>query len=134
MEHASTGKAPAGKAAPPKKPADNKKGNNAKGGGLEEITDNRPRWIKYEHDCAELNGGEGLLVDEAVAKKFSTAFINLQVFETNRETLEETLIETVTLDLSSMLYPKDKVDVSYLETMLTLRNLYNCFIVQMELQ
>ena len=103
-------------------------------GALEEITDNRPRWIKYEHDCAELNGGEGLEVIEAVAKKFSTAYINVQVFETHRETLEETLIETITLDLSSMLFPKDKIDVSFLELFRTLRNSFNRHIVQMELQ
>ena len=75
MEHASTGKAPSGKSAPPKKPADNKKGGPGK--PLEEITDNRPRIIKYEHDFAELNNGEGLLVNEIVARKFANAFINV---------------------------------------------------------
>ena len=105
MEHASTGKAPSGKSAPPKKPADNKKGGPGK--PLEEITDNRPRIIKYEHDFAELNNGEGLQVNEIVARKFANAYINLQVFETNRETQVEELLETITLDLSSLLYPTD---------------------------
>lgn len=34
---------------------------------LEEITDNRPRTVKYERNCAEENGDVGLEVTEAVA-------------------------------------------------------------------
>jgi len=34
---------------------------------LEEITDNRPRIVKYKHDCAELNNGIGLEATEEVA-------------------------------------------------------------------
>ena len=49
--------APKGGKAPAKKaPA----AKGAKVVGLEEITDNRPRIIKFKHDCAELNNGIGL--------------------------------------------------------------------------
>lgn len=34
---------------------------------MEEITDNRPRTVKYERNCAEENGDVGLEVTEAVA-------------------------------------------------------------------
>ena len=46
-------------------------GKNAKVVALEEITDNRPRVIKYRHDCAELNNGIGLEVTEDVGVAFS---------------------------------------------------------------
>ena len=42
-------------------------GKGAKVVGLEEITDDRPRIIKYKHDCTELNNGMGLEVTEDVA-------------------------------------------------------------------
>lgn len=79
---------------------------------LEEITDNRPRTIKFIKDFAEENNGQGLEVTEAVALKFSEATFNIKVFEVNRETQEETLIETVTLDISGMLFDSKFIDVS----------------------
>lgn len=62
---------------------------------LEEITDNRPRIIKYSRDCAEECGGVGLEVSENVAIAFSQAKMKLEVFSVDRETQEETLIETI---------------------------------------
>ena len=52
----------------------------------------------------------GLSVTEDVAIKFSNAFFTLELYETNRETLVETLVEKISLDISSMLFPSTGVD------------------------
>ena len=52
----------------------------------------------------------GLDITEDVAIKFSEAVLNLQVLETNTETSEETLIETVQIDLSCLLYQQHEVN------------------------
>jgi len=57
-----------------KKPAEPKRGGASK---LDEITDNRPRIVNYERDCAAESGGLGLEVTEDVAIKFSEALLNL---------------------------------------------------------
>ena len=105
---------PGGKGAPakaaPKKP-DPKKG--AKMGALEEITDNRPRIVRYERDCTEENNGIGLQVTEEVALKFAQAQLRIEIWETDRETQEETLLDAVAMDLSSFLFPKDNIKVSF---------------------
>ena len=103
------------KGVPSKTPAKSKAAaENKKGAvkGLEEITDSRPRTIKYTRDFFEETNGEGLEITEEVAVKLAAAFLKLEVIETNRETLEETKLDEVRLDLSSMLYPSDKVSVS----------------------
>ena len=61
-------------------------------------------------DFTEMNGGVGMTVTEALAVKFSTSTLTLELYETNRETLEDTLLDTVHLDISSMLYPSDCVE------------------------
>lgn len=58
---------PKAKAAAAKKPPPAKGGNTSK---LEEITDNRPRIISYERDCAAESNGVGLDVTEEIAIKF----------------------------------------------------------------
>ena len=42
----------------------------------------------------------------------SNAFLEIEITETHRETLEETKLEEIRLDLSSMLYSTDGVEVS----------------------
>ena len=92
-----------------KKPSDAKKGGASK---LEEVADNRPRTVNYERDFAAEANGIGLEITEEVAIKFSEAVLNLQVFETNTETQEEALIETIQIDLSCLLFQETSVDVS----------------------
>ena len=74
----------------------------AAGSKLEDINDVRPRTINYERDCA----AEGATVEftEDVAIQMSEAVLNLQIFETNKENNEETLVETVKLDISCLLF------------------------------
>ena len=79
--------------APPKRPELRKP--TGKPAALEEITEQRPMTVKFERDFALENNGVGLEISEDVAVKFSEAVLNLQVFETNRETMEETLTETI---------------------------------------
>mmetsp|Transcript_39149 Transcript_39149/g.51212 ORF Transcript_39149/g.51212 Transcript_39149/m.51212 type:complete len:187 (+) Transcript_39149:52-612(+) len=89
------------KAAAGKKPAvDPKKGAASK---LEDIGDNRARIINYERDCA-VEAGSGLEVTEEIAVKLSETVLKLEIFDTNKETQEEQLVETVKIDLSSLLY------------------------------
>jgi hypothetical protein len=83
-----------------------------KGGMLEEITDNRPRQITYTKDFSAEQGGQGLRITEDIAKRFAESFMKIEVFEIHRETLAETLKETIKLDLSCLLYPKQKINVS----------------------
>ena len=94
-----------------KKPPPNQKGGG--GSKLEAIDDTRARIINYERDVASENNGLGLEITEDVAIKFSEAVLNLQVFETNVETSEESLVETVQIDLSCLLYQRDCVDASW---------------------
>ena len=49
---------------------------------------------------------------EDVALAFSNAFLEIEVWDTNRETLEETHLDKIRLDISCMLQPSDGVDVS----------------------
>jgi hypothetical protein len=95
-----------------KKPADAKKGAGSKAGQLEEITDNRPREITYTRDIGEEMGGVGLEITKDIAIAFSKAFMNVEIYDVNRETQEEVLSETIKLDLSCLLYPKDSLNVS----------------------
>ena len=101
-------KADGGKKAPPKKAADPKKGST---GRLEDISDNRPRQVNYERNCADEAGGP-LEISEDIAKKFSEAWMNVEIIEINKETQEEKVVETLKLDISSLLFPKGEVDVS----------------------
>ncbi len=98
--------AAAQKKAPPK--ADPKKG------GLEEITDNRPRTVSHLKDFALEQGGSGLRVTEDIAKRFQEAFLKIEIYSVNRENLEETLKETIKIDLSCLLFPKNNLDVNTL--------------------
>ena len=77
---------------------------------MPEITDNRPRTINYKKDFAEENAGVGLTVNEEIAVKFSNSFLTIELYETHRETLEETLLDTINLDISCMLYPETPVE------------------------
>jgi hypothetical protein len=86
--------APAGKADPKKA-----------GGALEEITDNRPRIITLTKDFAAEAGGLGLKINEELAKRISETLLKVEVYDVNRETQEETLRDSVTIDISSLLYP-----------------------------
>ena len=86
----------------------------AGGGGKqtnEEITDNRPRIVNYINDFAE-SGIAPLKVSEAIAEKFTKQFLNLQIVTTNRETGEETTEETMSIDISCLLFPRENVEVS----------------------
>lgn len=96
-------KAPAAKKAPaaPAKP-DPKKGGPS--GALEEITDNRPRIISLTKDFGAESSG-GLRINEEIAKKLSDLLIKIDIIEVNRETQEESLRDTVSLDLSCLLFP-----------------------------
>ena len=51
-------------------------------------------------------GGNGLKITEDVAKRFAETYMKIEVIEVNRETQEESLRDTVKLDLSCLLYPK----------------------------
>ena len=96
------------KGAPAKKPAPGGGGakpDPKKGGALEEITDNRPRQISYNKDFGQEMGG-GIKITEEVAKRFSEASMKVDIVEVNRETQEETVRDTVFIDLSCLLFPK----------------------------
>ena len=99
---------PKAKAAAAKKGADPKKAASK----LEEITDNRPRTVKYEYDVTEMNNGVSMEITEEIAQAFQTSFMKIEVFDVNKETLEESLLDTISLDISCLLFPADKVDVS----------------------
>ena len=101
-------KADGGKKAPAKKAPEAKKGAAGK---LEDITDNRPRQVNYERNCADEAGG-ALEISEAIANKFSEAWMNVEIIEINKETQEEKVCETLKIDISSLLFPKDEIDVS----------------------
>ncbi len=46
--------------------------------------------------------------------------MNVQIIEVNKENQEEKVVETLALDISSLLFPKGEIDVSE-------RVLSNCF-------
>ena len=49
---------------------------------------------------------------EDVAVKFSEAILHLQVFDIDKETQEEILLETIEIDLSGLLFQQGVIDVS----------------------
>ena len=77
----------------------------------EEITDNRPRVVNYVFDFAE-NGIPAMKVSESIAEHFQTAFLVVKIISTNLETQEEIIDETIKIDISCLLFPKNKIDVS----------------------
>ena len=85
----------------------------AAGSKLEDIADNRARTVNYEKDFAADNNGVGLEVTEDVAIKFSEAILNLQVFDIDKETQDEILMETIQIDLSGLLYQQGALDMSW---------------------
>lgn len=99
------------KAAAGKKPAAAPQ-KGAQGSKLEEISDNRARIVNYERDFAAENNGVGLEVTEDVAIKLSEAILHLQVFDIDKETQDEILVETIELDLSGLLFQQGAIDVS----------------------
>lgn len=58
------------------------------------------------------NNSVGLDVTEEIAVAFTSASMNLQLFDVNKETLEETMIDSVKLDMSCLLFPTGNIDVS----------------------
>jgi hypothetical protein len=60
-------------------------------------------------------GGQGLRVSEEVGKRFGEVMMKVDVYSVNREMpSEESLKEEIRIDLSCLLFPKNKVDVSIL--------------------
>lgn len=106
---------------PSAQPANKKKVDPKKGAkntaALEEITDHRPRFIKYEHDFVEENNGVGLEVTEEIAIKFASAKLNLEIYEVDREDPDnEMLREAIPIDLSRMLFEQNNIDVSQINS------------------
>lgn len=95
-----------------------KKGDpkKAPAGKMEEISDNRPRKVMYERDFAAENNGTGLKVNQDLAVALSEAFITVQIFDVDKETQAETLLEKLSFDLSPLLFPKSNVEVSNTQT------------------
>jgi hypothetical protein len=59
-------------------------------------------------------GGNGLKITEEVAKKFADSYMKIDVIEVNRETQEESLRDSVKLDISCLLYPRSKLDFNWM--------------------
>lgn len=99
---------PKDKKAAAKKPA----GKPAPGKAtMEEITDNRPRTMSYLNDFAE-NGVAPMKISEAIAERFTKQILKLQICSVNRETQEESVDETIDIDVSCLLFPRKTVEVS----------------------
>ena len=113
-----------GKAGAKDKKVDPKK---AVAGKMEEITDNRPRTVQYERDFAAENNGVGMKISQEMAIALSEASINVQIIDVDKETQAETLLETLTFDLSPLLFPKQNVEVSLLDPFFTLFSGLNNF-------
>jgi hypothetical protein len=71
---------------------------------VEEVIDNRPRTIQFKKDVSE--GVEGMRFSEQLAVQFQNAFLNLRIYN------NEKVIETIQIDLTCMLFPDGKLDVS----------------------
>lgn len=67
--------------------------------------------VTFEKDFA--TEGESIEINENVALDFSKSFMTINIYTVNRETLEEKLSETIKINLSCMLFPKDNCDVSF---------------------
>ena len=89
-----------GKAPPPK--GGNQKGQSA----LEEITDNRARIINYVKNFGGEgdSGGFAVKITEEVAEFFEGFMMPITIWSVDRETQNETHLETYELDLSPLLY------------------------------
>ena len=72
---------------------------------VEEVIDNRPRTIQFKRDFAAENGDQGFKFTEPVALKFSKTLMNVCILENDQ------VVERIQLDLSSLLFPQDNVEV-----------------------
>jgi len=68
--------------------------------------------VSYVNDFAE-NGIPAMKVSESIAEKFQTAFLVVKIISTNLETQEETIDESIKIDISCLLFPKKAIDVSF---------------------
>ena len=68
-------------------------------------------------------------INETAATKFTTAFLNVKIFRLDKETNEDVEEETISIDISCLLYPRHNVMVSILRITSPL-----VFIVWMEIR
>ena len=73
---------------------------------VEEVIDNRPRKISYKKEFAAENGDVGIRFTDQIALKFQKTVMKISIVENDK------VIESIQLDLSCMLFPQDKVQVS----------------------
>jgi hypothetical protein len=66
---------------------------------MEEITDNRPRTVNYVFDFAE-QGLPALKVSQEIAEKFTQSNMDIQIIRCDRVSGEETVEETIKIDIS----------------------------------
>jgi len=79
---------------------------------LEDISDSRARIVSYERDCA-VETSSGLEVTEEIAYKLSETILSLEIYDTNKETSEEQLVDTVKIDLSCLLFQDKELDMTW---------------------
>lgn len=101
--------------------------NEKKGaaGVLEDITDNRPREINFTKNFQE-EGVPATRVGEDLARFFEGFLLNVDIYQVNRETQEESLKESYSLDLTPLLFQtKQHGQVSFnFDKLKTLEMLY----------
>lgn len=89
------------------------KADPKKGGALEEITDNRPRIISFTKDFGPEELAQPIRINEAIANHLAALEMEIQVIDVNRETQEETLTETLRIDLSCLLFPSQAFEYEW---------------------
>lgn len=52
-------------------------------------------------------------ITEEVAKRFAETYLKIDIYEVNRETQEEKLRDTIKIDLSCLLYPKERIEYKW---------------------
>ena len=68
--------------------------------------------MSYERDCTA-EAGSGLEVTEEIAYKLSGTTLNLEIYDTNKETSEETLVDTVKIDISCLLFQERELNMTW---------------------
>ena len=66
---------------------------------------------RHSHSCSQTED-KSLVVVAGGLKGLDEPSYTVEVFDVNKETLEESLLDTISLDISCLLFPADKVDVS----------------------
>lgn len=83
-----------------------------KGKQVEEIIDNRPRTISYQRAWTQEEGAAVRFTEE-IATLFEHAQLFIKICSVDKDTQQESVVETISIDISAFLYPQKNLEFDW---------------------